>query len=449
MLGSADPDPYSSVFTVKNRRVGATFPSENDAAQDRRNPRVLLMLAGLLIVARLAVAAVSWGTNDAFTFYHFGQLVDRFGLIDAYRQDRELNHPPIPTLWTWAAYRMSGGASEPSVVPQTSSQPTSSGIIERPAVGTRWFSFVFKLPVILADAVTAWLLFRIWLPRAGPYVAASAAAAWAGSPCAILVSGYHCNTDPIYAMLTLLAVDLMSERRQRFFLGGLALAAAINVKLVPVLLIPPLLLSCRNWREAARFIGGLSLGVLPFIPLIVQLGPRFYQNVLAYNSNLDRWGVSFLLMLAMPKGGTPAAANPPIGLYFANARYLILALIGVWSLIGFWLRRWSRYELAAVTLAIFLVITAGFGAQYAVIPLPLLFATRPRFAAAYGIVAGAFLAAAYYMTWDGGSPLYSYFKGPLPMRAAVIGFAAWGMLVAFIVVQLVVNRAGRANPLPD
>jgi hypothetical protein len=128
---------------------------------------------------------------------------------------------------------------------------------------------------------------------------------------------------------------------------------------------------------------------------------------------------------AYPKGH-------PILIYFYNARYLILALIGLWSLAGWkWRGRWSRYELAAVAFAIMLVFAGGFGVQYTVTLLPLLFATRPKFAATYGVVAGAFIGAAYLLTWDGGTPLYSFFKDVFPMPAALIGFGVWTMLAEF------------------
>ncbi len=95
-------------------------------------------------------------------------------------------------------------------------------------------------------------------PR-GPRRALGAAALYAWCLDAILVSGYHCNTDPVYAFLCLLCVWLIADKGWHFR-GGLVLAAALNVKLTPVLLAAPLLLNCRDWRQAGRFIAGLSMG---------------------------------------------------------------------------------------------------------------------------------------------------------------------------------------------
>ena len=65
--------------------------------------------------------------------------------------------------------------------------------------------------------------------------AAGVAAAWAWSLCSILVSGYHCNTDSVYAMLCLVSADLLARDRPGW--AGVALGAA----LLPFLntLLPP------------------------------------------------------------------------------------------------------------------------------------------------------------------------------------------------------------------
>src|SRR5205814_9830382 len=115
-----------------------------------------------------------------------------------------------------------------------------------------WFPYLFKLAPIAADAVTCWLLWRIWHPRAGAIWAAAAAAIYAWNPVAILISAHHCNTDSIYAMLCLAAVYVIESRRGSvgaWFWGGLLLGAAINVKLIPVLLIPPLVILCRDLHQ--------------------------------------------------------------------------------------------------------------------------------------------------------------------------------------------------------
>jgi hypothetical protein len=383
----------------------------------------LLVLSALGLATRFVLAKVTWGTNDADTWIQFGYYVNRDGILLQYQSSEYLNHPPLPIYWALMVYRTA--QSPPWDWEAEWAKPPD-------------FPFLFKFPAMLSDCVTAWLLWKIWRPKAGPVVAAAVAAGFAWSLCSILVSGYHCNTDPVYAMLSLLCVYLVHDRG-RHFLGGLALAAAINVKLTPVLLIPPLLLSYRDWRDLLRFVAGLSIGVLPFLPVLYHVGEPFYRNAVQYKSNPDNWGITWLLMYL--QGGPPVdfqnvsfGQRPISDFYFNNGRYVVLALVGAWAMAARLLGRWNRYQIAAVTYAIFLVFSSGFGVQYTAIILPLLFAAAPAFAAWYGLVAGGFLLMVYWAQWPGKAwPPNSQFGGRFPMPSPLWGLAAWLMLGWYLV----------------
>jgi hypothetical protein len=392
-----------------------TLPYRSAPAPE--NTRALVFLIALGLLTRVALAACSWGTNDASTFYRLGEEVSRQGLLATYRQDPDLNHPPIPAFWAAAAYRL------------TRAHPKA-------------FSFVLKLPSILADGEVAWLLWKILLPRVSSRRALLVAAFYAWCLDAILVSGYHCNTDPVYAFLCLVSVWLMADKRW-YFGAGLALGAAVNVKLTPILLAGPLLLNCRTWKQAAGFVAGLSLGAIPFLPIL--LGPAgvraaFGRNALAYNSYLDKWGIGFFLLPSAPNDMLPAdydSLHSAAAYYYFHGRFVVLALIGGWSVASRLLGRWGLYEVAAVTLAIFLIFAPGFGVQYTVMVLPLLFVIRPRLAMAYGLAAGIFLLAVYFITWTGEFPLFSNYHSLFPMPSPWFGLVAWATLVAFVVIALV------------
>lgn len=392
----------------------------------------LLGLTLLGLAARFALAKVTWGTNDADSWVQFAFYVNQKGILLEYQWNRWLNHPPLPVYWAMAAYRMT---------------QDSPWVIEfaRPPD----FPFIFKIPVILADGVATWLIYQLWKPRIGPRRAMAAAAGFAWSLVAILVSGYHCNTDPIYAMFCLACAFLIEEKRMHFW-GGAMLAAAINVKLTPVLLIPPLILSYRSWRDLLRFVAGLSLGVLPFVPIIWHVWPHFYANAFAYKSIPDNWGIPYLLMHL--QGGPPvtigdvtSGERPIADFYHDHGKSVVLGLIGLWSLAARLLGRWNRYELAAVALTIFLFFAPGFGVQYAALSLPLIFACHPRLAALYGLIAGLFLLVVYYAQWPGPRhawPPNSQFRGRYPDPAPLYGLAAWALLGWFLLRTVVRRRAG-------
>ena len=363
-------------------------------------------LIAIGFVARLALSWYSIGTNDATVAALRGEAIAQRGLFETYRRFPSLNHPPLPMLWTVAALRLARETGAP-------------------------FEFIFRLPMNLADAGSCLLLGRLWRRRAGARLAWLAAGATALSPCAILVSAYHFNTDGLLALLCLLACALLD--RGRFFAAGAALAAAINVKLIPVLLVPPLLAICRTRRGALQFLGGTALGAVPLLIAWIGTGPAFARHVLAYNPQANRWGVGFVLYELYLNEPTRRLALDLMRFYFETGRWFILAAVAMLSFFAWRRRSWDVYELAALTLSIFLLLTPGFGLQYMGINIPLLLAVSLRTGTLYGLISGAFLAVAYASAWTGTVPLYSFFDGPFARPAAMIGAAAWGLLAWFTV----------------
>jgi hypothetical protein len=374
--------------------------------REKSESRSLLLLILLSFALRLAIAACSWGTTDMLSFMRFAFSIDRVGLLNTYRIDSEFNHPPLPAYWAWLALRLTGRS------------PYAA-------------AFVFRLAPILADAGSTWLLWSIARrkPRKSDYAhPLRLAALFAWCPVAILISAYHGNTDSIYAFLCLLSVYFLEESNGPF-LAGLALAAAINIKLIPMLLILPLLLSFRKISEAGKFLAGLVPGVIPFIIPLVWAEPNFAHNVLAYRSNFDLWGINLLL-----SGAASDRSNLPhaVLMYRNVGRFLLAGLVIGWSLRARSADRWNRYDIAAATFAIFLVFASGFGVQYLVAILPLLFAARPRIATIYGLLAGAFLLMSYWLFWDGNFPFSSLFNRTFPPVVGFIGLPTWCLLVYYL-----------------
>ena len=390
-----------------------------------RGFRGVALLWGVVValLVRVALAAASIGTNDALTFAEFAKEVRMVGVVETYRLDPYFNHPPLVGLWAAAVL----GLLKAPFVPLQMAFPPNV---------TYAFSFLFKLPIIAADALAAWLLFKRWRPRLGKLRATAVAAAFAASVGSILVGAFHCNTDPAYAMLCLAAVYLLEEK-QAFFLGGVVLGAAINVKIIPLLLVPPLLLSCSSRQQARAFVLGLSAAAVPFLPVICRDFSSFYENVLAYNPPSNGWGINAFLMLGTKIGIVARWAARAATWYHLIGRYLLLLLVAAWAAAARRWQRWNRYELAAMTLAIFMVFTPGFGVQYIVPVGLLLFAARPRVAAAYAIASGAFLLEVYLARSDGlRLPVLILLITRLSSAEALLGLPAWGILVYFLTTTL-------------
>jgi hypothetical protein len=413
----------------------------------------VLLVAGLL--ARVLIVCTTYGTNDAFTWAQFGHYVNQWGLYVQYEVNPYLNHPPLPVYWAVVAHR--------------SAVPSARWYDEDPPA-SRYFAAVFRIPAVLADAGVCWLLWRMGrrgggtsgLPppadrssdsRLGPWLAA----AYAWSPCAMLISAYHTNTDSIMALAIL--ASALALHRGRTGLAGLALAAAINVKLTPLLLVPVLLLCCRGWRDLLRAVAGLAVGVIPFIPLLIVSWGKFYSQAVSYRSNPDSWGILYLLMEAT--GGPPYGAgdlvvgsSKVVQAYYNSGRWVVAAAVLTWAVLARVtpLRRHvSAFDVFGVALALFMVLAPGFGVQYLITVLPVMIASRPRWAVAYGLISGVYAAVIYYSHWTGDWPAYSYFVGRLRPPVPLIGLLAWGTLIGYVVAVCRgrgARRPGRADS-PD
>jgi hypothetical protein len=361
---------------------------------DWRGMHGLALAMTLALMVRLVLSALSYGSDDLFTWERFGRLVAAKGLFAAYDENDLFNHPPL------AGYLAAGCVWLADLL------------------GLR-FGAVFKLPVILANVGAVAL---VWRRRP---LATGMLLLLALNPADVLVSAYHGNTDCLCAALCLLAVSF--QQRGAPALAGLALAAAINVKLIPVLLIAPLLLILSR-REALRFAAGLGVGLLPFLPALPH--ESFVQNVLDYQPRQIGWGIS-ILMLSWADEGVRAACHA----YRSAARFVILALAAGLGLAACRARFRDPYALAALTFSLFLVLVPGFGVQYVVYPIAFLFAWRPRVALEYAWLAGLFAACLYLAYWDGRIPASSIFHGKVGMGPYLVGLFPWYVLVRFLVAE--------------
>jgi Gpi18-like mannosyltransferase len=374
-------------------------------------------VAGL--VFRIVVARWSHGSNDINIWTHFAELIEtHHGLGWLYDNQVDFNHPPLIALFLTGLHKLAH------------------------AMGWR-FDSLFKLPQIGADTLAGVLVYQTWRVR-GSVTASGAFALFCWNPASFLVSAHHGNTDPTVAALSLLAAFLIDRRRP--FAGGLALAAAINVKLIPVLLIPVYLVSLATRREVLRFIAALALGALPFVPFVVFHWTGFRPHVLAYKSYAGPWGITSLLDFLAQTRNFVDLPRSLTGFWTKTGSAVVL-LVPVVLAVANWRREriWSACELGAIVYVAFLVLTPGFGVQYVVYPIPLLFAVDVRRACACAASTGLFILIVYYATWTGTRPYFSNFYPGFPMGSKVFGHLAWLILV-FTVIRLVAKPGSGPRP---
>lgn len=358
------------------------------------------------LILRLVLSWHALGTNDAYTWFKFGLLVDKRGLAEAYHMTRLLNHPPYPTMWAWVCW-----------------------LIERDNIAD--FAFWMRMPAIVADMVSCLLIWRIALARQGPAVAFAATALTALSPVSILISAYHCNTDPVCVCLILLA--MYKADRKRSMAAGAALGLAIDIKLVAVLAIPALLASSRSLKSFMRLLIGLSVGVLPFAWLLLTSGPTAIHRIAGYASSYEHWGLVYLFKSLSRLGfGHDLWVQWAWDFHDLFGKWLMLGAIVA---AGWWGRQNRATAIALGTGAMtwFVVLAPGFGIQYLIYPAILSVARSARWGLWICATTSLFAASVYYVFLDLIHPLRSYFIAMFPTAAASVGLLAWGVLMGFAI----------------
>jgi hypothetical protein len=385
---------------------------------ERAFVRVLLGLGVVALLSRIFLVVQSIGSNDMLTWRAFAVQISKTSIGQVYDTNTLFNHPPLMGLFASLCYSLSSWTHIP-------------------------FDWLFKAPMLLADLGTACLLYWSYGQRR-PLYAAGVFALFCCNPVSFLISSYHGNTDSLCASLLLVAAVLMDLRRT--FWAGLALAASINVKLVPVLLILPMLACVADRRQAMRFMAGLSIGVIPFLPYLIGHWTGFYEHVLAYRSYPNVWGIG---LIAAKIAGTPRltrAGLKMVELWLTWGTLCVLLWPAALALFQrFRQKPLSARQLAACTMLGFLVITPGWGVQYMVYPAALVFAVSLNGAVWYSLAAGAYLHVTYVSLLRSGRPFFSDFGYGENATGQFLGGLAW-VMAARVLVDLLRLRQVHALP---
>jgi hypothetical protein len=359
-----------------------------------------LAVAGILV--RVGLWWTSIGTNDIDNWQLHGKNVAENGLTRAYITSVIMNHPPLMALYSALVWSMAG-----------------SNLVE--------FARLLKLPGLFGEAVTLWALWR--------FAGVREFAVYALLPAAILIGSFHGSTDGLYAAIVLVAA--IAFDRKQFLLSGVLWSAALNVKLLPIVLVPMVFISAPDIRAFSRIAVGFAAGMLTFIPPALGAAKAMYRNMLAYNSTPDNWGVLAFLNNAVATPSIAGFFTPIRQWYLGSGRYAILASIVCVALISRYRHRLPMTEQAALAACLFLIFAPGFGVQYVVFPLPLLCLVDLPAAVRWGCLAGIFIAVDYWVFLTSWLPARTWITSNLPGPVPLLGILAWAVLVHFVWVHVV------------
>jgi hypothetical protein len=273
--------------------------------------------------------------------------------------------------------------------------------------------FWMRFTCAVADAVVVWLVWRM-PSRAREEWAAVLLVALA--PAAILVSGFHGNTDPIMIAFVVAAVYLL-ESGAPAAVAGAAFGVACSVQVWPLVLVPALLLSMRPWRAKAAFSASAAATAFVIgLPWIVPAAPQIISKVLGYSSMSGWWGLTYVL---------PVAYRPGVG----TLMWAGVAAAQAWM----HERVQSLYAQCAVVSALFLLLASGFGPQYLAWVVPFTAAAGWLCMLPFSIASACYLLGLYTAWshgWLGfadanpyGIPLWVY-------RAGLLSWASLAVIIA-------------------
>jgi glycosyl transferase family 87 len=383
-------------WALYHRRVTDPVSGASGRVAVRRGMAVVLASSVVAAVCKLVIAATTLGSDDVQWFTLFARAVHRVGPINVYAQHFGLpyNHPPLVSWWLVLNNWLTGHT--PLTLP-----------------------FLIRLPATLADVVSAWLIFTI-LRRRRPLSEATAAGVLVGcSPVLVIISGFHGNTDPVFVMFCLLSAWLLADRGRPGW-SGVCFAAALSVKIVPIVILPALLITAARRRSLGSFVMGAAVVIVPlWLPVLIRQWHPFLHNVIGYSGTERVKGPWGLVNLAWSSGHLSLARS----LVFHGKLLPVLLSAALAALV---VTRADKNLPAAVGMAFgaFVAFSPVFATQYLAWPVAGLYLVDFFSATAYNLSCGLFLFL-IYNRWNHGLPWdRAVSAGVIPAQRDV-GIVAW------------------------
>jgi len=354
--------------------------------------RPLIIALGIATLVKLVLAALTIGTNDVATWRSFADhamLCGRCAYQFAGPYGDPFNHPPF-------------------VIHFLKLVGTSSAA---------WFPFWIRLPAILADIGTVLVVTRLI-----PGISKRLIVLLALNPVSILISGFHGNTDPVMIFFVVLAVYLLKTSRLNW--AAAAFGMAINIKVVPLLLVPAILAyiwSRKYARGVLLFVSIAAVVVLALsMPYILSNPLAILKATLGYRGLYGRWGISLLLV------GFPMSQIGHEIIY----RVLQLLVIALTLALAVYLnkRKFDLIYQIGLIFFLFFFLTPAHALQYLAWPVPFILALGFWWSLAYYTSAGLYLFLTYY-SWSQGQWYFadSHVDPLWTVASYMAGVVCWGV----------------------
>ena len=389
--------------------------------------------AALLIGAALRIYCVGFtaGTGDMDDWEDHAQQVNDRGLIGYYHANSFENHPPF--------------ISEAAAL-----MLTASTALHIP------FRILFRGLFALFDMGNALLLFKLLPPGRTRYLAT--AIYWI-SPAAIIISGYHGNTDTAVAFFLLLSTWLAT--RMKPLSSGIAFGAGLWIKVPTVLAFPALIVWLRTWRARGIFVLAAAVAALStYLPALVRDYGIVLKNVFGYrglilqtSNGVPLWGPSVLLFSTIaPIQAWPEKLLRP-ALFVLEQSWNIAIVLMVMLV---WLRRNRRTaEELCATIAMSYLILLGlsdnWAFQYFAWSMPFWFFLPWRFSIPAVSLTSAYLYALHWLFCGNGFLLGNWdFSAhpnlpPIVVMLRDLAFGFFFVSACYFLISAVRNRSAQSD----
>ena len=353
--------------------------------------RPLLIALGIATLVKLVLAAITIGTNDVASWRTFADNAMLCGTC---------------------AYQFPGPTGDPFNHP-----PFIIHFLRLIGPSTAWFPFWLRLPAILADIGIVLIVSRL-LPRLPTRLVVLLAL----NPVSLLVSGFHGNTDPVMIFFVVLTVYLLKTGRLAW--AAAAFGMAINIKIVPLLLVPAILVyiwSRKSARSVILFVCIAAVAVLALSMPYLLSNPLVIGNAtLGYRGMYGQWGISrILLAFPISRDGHVIAAK-------LTQTIIIVLALGL----AFYLNRQKIdlvYQIGLIFFALFF-LSSGVAVQYLSWPVPFILALGFWWSLAYYTSAGLYVFLSYNH-WSGGQWYFaeSHIKPYSSVTGYMAGLVCWAI----------------------
>jgi glycosyl transferase family 87 len=394
--------------TIVKKKV--TILLENTSAVIRKSQqtwlRCIVYAAATAFAIKIYIALTTYGTNDVLSWELFLAIKRLYGGMGLYYRVEQFNHPPF-------------------IIHLLSFLGLLQDAIPLP------FPFWLRLPAIFADLAAVILVWKTLLVADLPKCDPLAVLLMALCPTSIMISGFHGNTDPLMIALLLLSIYLI-EGNAPSWVAGVAMGLATNVKVVPVVFLPVILLYLPNsWARAKFLLGAAITFAITSLPYILEDPLFIFIRVFGYGSLYGQWGLSRIFNLLVPHL-TPSL----VLLQMAAGKILVVTAVVAAS---FWMnRRHGRPPLFAQVgfiMFIFMSLAPGFGIQYLAWLVPWVIGLGAGVTITYYLASGVFQFLVYTF-WSGEFPWVfadSLAKGSWKGGLVVVEVVVW-LVVVFITI---------------